>query len=132
MNRNVYSHAVKKIPCKEQRCYLYIDAYCLYVFTMLDWSPIVHRCLLFIYVYYVRLVAKTKQYGRRMVMYRSPCGRRLRSLDEIEQYLQATNCHLAVDNFCCDVELHVHHEFIPVKVKLIVMLSKFKQMMQFC
>ena len=51
-------------------------------------------------------------------MYRSPCGRRLRSLDEIEQYLQATNCHLAVDNFCCDVELHVHHEFIPVKVKL--------------
>ncbi|XP_052229285.1 histone-lysine N-methyltransferase SETDB1-like isoform X4 [Dreissena polymorpha] len=62
-----------------------------------------------------RHVAKTKPYGRRVVFYRAPCGRRLRNLLELDGYLEATDSQLAIDHFCCDPELHVHYEFIPVK-----------------
>ncbi|XP_060568067.1 histone-lysine N-methyltransferase SETDB1-like isoform X2 [Ruditapes philippinarum] len=62
-----------------------------------------------------RHVAKTKPYGRRVVFYRAPCGRRLRNLDEVDSFLEITKSGLSIDNFCCDAELHVHHEFIPVK-----------------
>jgi hypothetical protein len=64
-----------------------------------------------------RHVAKTKPYGRRVVFYRAPCGRRLRNLDEVDSFLEITKSGLSIDNFCCDAELHVHHEFIPVKVR---------------
>ncbi|KAL4224511.1 hypothetical protein ACF0H5_015212 [Mactra antiquata] len=62
-----------------------------------------------------RHVAKTKPYGRRSVFYRAPCGRRLRTLEEIDTYIHITDSKLSIDNFCSDPELHVHHEFIPVK-----------------
>ncbi|XP_053384935.1 histone-lysine N-methyltransferase SETDB1-like isoform X2 [Mercenaria mercenaria] len=62
-----------------------------------------------------RHVAKTKPYGRRVVFYRAPCGRRLRNLEEVDAFLNLTNSGLSIDSFCCDSELHVHHEFIPVK-----------------
>lgn len=61
-------------------------------------------------------MAKTKPSGRRVVFYRTPCGRRLRSLHEVENFLDITGSNLAIDNFCCDTEVHAHHEFIPVKV----------------
>lgn len=61
-------------------------------------------------------MAKTKPNGRRVVFYRTPCGRRLRSLHEVESFLDITGSNLAIDNFCCDTEVHAHHEFIPVKV----------------
>ncbi|WAR03493.1 LOW QUALITY PROTEIN: SETB1-like protein [Mya arenaria] len=62
-----------------------------------------------------RHVAKTKPYGRRVVFYRAPCGRRIRNLEELDLYLMLTDSQLPIDAFCCDPELHVHYEFIPVK-----------------
>ena len=53
------------------------------------------------------------------MFYRAPCGRRLRNLDEVDTFLDLTKSGLSIDNFCCDSELHVHHEFIPVKVRTV-------------
>jgi histone-lysine N-methyltransferase SETDB1 len=51
-----------------------------------------------------------------MVAYRAPCGRRLRNMQELDKYLMLTDSQMAVDHFCYDPVLHVHTEFVPVKV----------------
>lgn len=41
------------------------------------------------------------------VVYRAPCGRRIRNMYEIRDYLRITNCPFTVENFNFDVEIQV-------------------------
>ncbi|XP_055997005.1 histone-lysine N-methyltransferase SETDB1-like isoform X3 [Ostrea edulis] len=62
-----------------------------------------------------RQVCKIKPAYRRIVLYRAPCARRLRSMDEVDYFLELTDSSLTIDLFCFDPQLHVHKEFVPVK-----------------
>ncbi|BFZ05005.1 hypothetical protein BsWGS_08044 [Bradybaena similaris] len=62
-----------------------------------------------------RQVCKTRPSTKRHIIYRAPCGRRLRSIEEVDQYLLITNSNLTIDLFCFDQQLHVNIEFVPVK-----------------
>ncbi|KAK3591876.1 hypothetical protein CHS0354_005079 [Potamilus streckersoni] len=62
-----------------------------------------------------RHVCKLRPGGKRVVMYRAPCSRRLRSMEEVDLYLLKTDSQLTINLFCYDPELHVHAEFVPVK-----------------
>ncbi|XP_052864384.1 histone-lysine N-methyltransferase eggless [Anopheles cruzii] len=46
-----------------------------------------------------------------IVVYRAPCGRRLRSMDEVHRYLRRTKAKLNVDNFDFDPEIRVLAEY---------------------
>ncbi|XP_041367183.1 histone-lysine N-methyltransferase eggless-like isoform X2 [Gigantopelta aegis] len=56
-----------------------------------------------------------KMRNRRTVMYRTPCGRRLRTIEECNHYLLITDSNLTIDMFCYDPCLHTHTEFVPMK-----------------
>ena len=45
---------------------------------------------------------KTKHHprGRQIVVYKSPCGQRLKNIKELHRYLLTTGCELGVDLFC--------------------------------
>ncbi|CAH1786455.1 unnamed protein product, partial [Owenia fusiformis] len=62
-----------------------------------------------------RQLGKMQKVGRRQVFYRAPCGRRIRSMEELDYYLRVTDCLLTVDMFCFDPYLHTHSEFVPLK-----------------
>ncbi|GAB1599904.1 histone-lysine N-methyltransferase SETDB1-like isoform X1 [Argonauta hians] len=62
-----------------------------------------------------RQVTKVRPSGKRIVIYRGPCARRMRNLEEIDKYLLATNCNLSIDLFTFDPNLHTHTEFVPIK-----------------
>ncbi|KAJ8299143.1 hypothetical protein KUTeg_023203 [Tegillarca granosa] len=62
-----------------------------------------------------RHVCKTKPSNKRIVMYKAPCARRLRSIEEVDKYLLKTDSNLTIDKFCFDPALHTHTEFVPVK-----------------
>ncbi|KAK3101842.1 hypothetical protein FSP39_006755 [Pinctada imbricata] len=62
-----------------------------------------------------RHVCKTKPSNKRYVLYRSPCSRRVRNIQEADDYLMITGSSLTIDLFCFDPILHVHTEFVPVK-----------------
>lgn len=48
-----------------------------------------------------------RQKSTKMVMYKAPCGRRLRDMFEIRTYLLTTKCFLNVDNFDFNPEIQV-------------------------
>lgn len=50
------------------------------------------------------------------VFYKAPCGRRLRSIDELDRYLLLTNSILAIDLFSFDADVEISVEYVPVKV----------------
>jgi len=62
-----------------------------------------------------RQVSKHKLGGRRKVFYVAPCGRRLRSLDDVHRYLRTTQSAMEIDFFNFDWWLHVFNEFKPTK-----------------
>ncbi|KAL8568155.1 hypothetical protein ACOMHN_027678 [Nucella lapillus] len=62
-----------------------------------------------------RQISKMRPGGRKSVIYRAPCGRRLRSIEEVDDFLSITDSQLYIDYFCYDPWLHVHTEFVPVK-----------------
>ncbi|XP_060080758.1 histone-lysine N-methyltransferase SETDB1-B-like [Ylistrum balloti] len=62
-----------------------------------------------------RHVCKMKPNHKRVVMYRAPCARRLRSMDDVFTFLMLCDSQLTIDMFCFDPILHVHTEFVPVK-----------------
>ncbi|XP_033752010.1 histone-lysine N-methyltransferase SETDB1-B-like [Pecten maximus] len=62
-----------------------------------------------------RHVCKMKPNHKRVVMYRTPCARRLRSIEDVFTFLMLCDSHLTIDMFCFDPILHVHTEFVPVK-----------------
>jgi len=60
-----------------------------------------------------REVTKQRHGGRRNIVYRGPCGRRMRNMDEVHRYLRLTGCQLSVDLFCFDSFVHCFTEFQP-------------------
>jgi len=62
-----------------------------------------------------RQLSKHKQGGRRRVSYIGPCGRRLRSMEEVHRYLRMTKTELEIDFFNFDWWLHVFNEFKPAR-----------------
>ena len=60
-----------------------------------------------------REVTKRTPKGQRNVVYRGPCGRRMRNFDEVHRYLRLTRCELSVDLFCFENFVHCFAEFQP-------------------
>lgn len=60
-----------------------------------------------------RQICKTRYYNKnKYVVYRAPCGRRLRDMYEMHKYLRMTNCKLNVDNFSFDPLIHCLAEYM--------------------
>lgn len=57
-----------------------------------------------------RQICKSK--AKKVVAYRAPCGRRLRNMSELHQYLRMTNCSLNVENFDFDYAIHCLAEYV--------------------
>ncbi|KAA0186692.1 Histone-lysine N-methyltransferase SETDB1-B [Fasciolopsis buskii] len=57
------------------------------------------------------LVGHPRENERRMIVYRAPCGRHLRSLHEVQRFLDRSNSQLTTDLFCFDPELIINSEF---------------------
>jgi hypothetical protein len=49
-------------------------------------------------------------------------------MDEIDTFLALTDSSLFIDHFCFDTWLHVHTEFVPVKVSSSFPWSQFVSM----
>ncbi|RUS84016.1 hypothetical protein EGW08_008238, partial [Elysia chlorotica] len=62
-----------------------------------------------------RQLCKARPASKRLVIYRAPCGRRLRNIKEIDKYLWITDSLLTIDLFSFDQHLHVDTEFVPIK-----------------
>ena len=60
---------------------------------------------------------------RKAVAYRSPCGRRLRNVNELDRFLQYTDSNMTTDLFCFDPVLHTDTEYVPVKVREIMIIA---------
>ena len=65
--------------------------------------------------------------GMRKVCYVAPCGRRLRKIEEVHQYLSITKLKMEIDFFSFEWWLHVLDEFKPVKEVQIRDLSYGKE-----
>ena len=63
-----------------------------------------------------REITKRRLGGRRSIVYRGPCGRRMRNMDEVHRYLRLTGCQLSVDLFCYESSVHCFTEFQPAVV----------------
>lgn len=57
-----------------------------------------------------RQICKAK--GKKSVVYKAPCGRRLRNMSELHRYLRMTNCSLNVENFDYDFMIHCLAEYV--------------------
>lgn len=62
-----------------------------------------------------RIVSKHRNKGIRQVFYHAPCGRRLRSLEEVHRYLRITGSELEIDFFNFAWYLHVFREYKPTR-----------------
>ncbi|KAK2184505.1 hypothetical protein NP493_262g01000 [Ridgeia piscesae] len=62
-----------------------------------------------------RQITKQSNYGKRVIVYRAPCARRLRTIEEVDKYLAQTNSHMTIDMFCFDSQLHTDTEYVPVR-----------------
>ncbi|PSN51326.1 hypothetical protein C0J52_15725 [Blattella germanica] len=60
----------------------------------------------------VSILQVTRCRGKRVVMYNSPCGRRLRTLDELHRYLRVTKSNMGIDLFDFDFWVHCFAEFV--------------------
>lgn len=63
-----------------------------------------------------RQIVRHRQVSKRVVLYRAPCGRRLRTMDEVYDYLSVTGSKLTIDLFCTDSYVHIFNEFVPSQV----------------
>lgn len=57
-----------------------------------------------------RQICKAK--GKKSVVYKAPCGRRLRNMSELHRYLRMTKCSLNVENFDYDFMIHCLAEYV--------------------
>lgn len=57
-----------------------------------------------------RQICKSK--AKKVVVYRAPCGRRLRNMMELHRYLRLTKCALNVENFDFDFAIHCLAEYV--------------------
>merc|ERR1719483_1835338 len=60
-----------------------------------------------------RQCTKHKNMGKRSIYYVSPCGRRLRNLEEVHRYLRVTHSTLEIDFFNFEWYVHVFNHFTP-------------------
>lgn len=67
----------------------------------------------------LRQIAKQRPSYKKVIFYRTPCARRLRNLNEVQEYLLTTDSQLTIDLFCFDFNLHTDSEFVPIKVKML-------------
>ncbi len=74
-------------------------------------------------MYLTRILTKQKNTGKKMAMYRAPCGRRLRNIKEVDYFLSLTDSLLTIDLFCFDSQLHTDTEYVPIKVSKAIELS---------
>lgn len=58
-----------------------------------------------------RQICRTK-FNKKSVVYKAPCGRRIRNMLEMHKYLRLTNCKLNVDNFSFDPLIHCLAEYV--------------------
>ena len=65
-----------------------------------------------------REIARHSNLGRRRVCYVAPCGRRMRSPEEVHRFLGITQSSLGVEDFNFDWEVHVLDRFEAEKVKI--------------
>lgn len=54
----------------------------------------------------------TRCKAKKIVIYRSPCGRRLRNMEELHRYLRVTKSNLSVDLFDYDSWVHCFSEYV--------------------
>lgn len=57
-----------------------------------------------------RQICKAK--GKKSVVYKAPCGRRLRNMADLHRYLRLTDCALNVENFDYDFMIHCLAEYV--------------------
>ncbi|VDP94052.1 unnamed protein product [Echinostoma caproni] len=57
------------------------------------------------------LVGHPRENERQMIVYRAPCGRQLRSMHEVQRFLDRTNSQLTTDLFCFDPSVVINSEF---------------------
>ncbi|CAH8534277.1 unnamed protein product [Dicrocoelium dendriticum] len=57
------------------------------------------------------LVGYPNDFGRQFIIYNAPCGRQLRSLHEVQHFLDRTNSKLTTDLFSFDPDLCINSEF---------------------
>lgn len=64
-----------------------------------------------------RQLSRHSTHRRSTVLYIAPCGRRLRSDSDVDQYLVTTDSQLTIDLFCFDPDLRVDIQFISKQVR---------------
>lgn len=60
-----------------------------------------------------REIARQQHGERLIIVYRGPCGRRMRNMGEVHRYLRITGSKLGVDLFCFDSFVHCFTEYEP-------------------
>ena len=63
-----------------------------------------------------RQLTKHKNQGCRIIFYIAPCGRRLRSMEELHTYLRVTSNLLEIDFFTFEWWVRVYQTFKPTKI----------------
>lgn len=58
---------------------------------------------------------RRKTMSKNEVYYASPCGRRLRDIEEVFRYLRETESNLEIDCFTFELSIDVSHEWEPYK-----------------
>ena len=95
-----------KIHCQNHIVYKFVLWCYFYNVNFIEFSPMI----------FFRQIAKQRPSYKKVIFYRTPCARRLRNLNEVEEYLQTTDSQLTIDLFCFDFNLHTDSEFVPIKV----------------
>lgn len=103
----VYYTAKKNLPPKQfvpHEC----NPNCLYTIThnLHSYSPLAKPLL----SGWERQIFKNKL--KKSVVYRAPCGRRIRNMEELHRYLRLTKNVLNVDNFDFDCAIHCLAEYV--------------------
>ncbi|KAF5395123.1 hypothetical protein PHET_07430 [Paragonimus heterotremus] len=57
------------------------------------------------------LVGYPNDFGRQFIVYNAPCGRQLRSMHEVQRFLDRTDSKLTTDLFSFDPDLSINNEF---------------------
>lgn len=67
-----------------------------------------------------RHITKHRGTGKQVVLYRAPCGRRLRNVEDVNTYLLKTKSKLTVDLFTFDCYVHIFETFKPKEPLILI------------
>ncbi len=65
-----------------------------------------------------REVIKKRNGKLPIVIYRAPCGRRMRNMDEVHRFLRLTGSKLGIDLFCFESRVECFKEFEPENINI--------------